>query len=585
MADNINISDLSFEAIRQSLVDYLKKQDTLTDYDFEGSAIRTIIDLLAYNTFYYGYYANMISNEMFLDTAKLENSMISLTKPLGYLVPKYYSSRSSIRLSNLTVSSTTLSRFSIFKGFSVSGRPYFFYTIKPVTIANNNGVGETEYFDIFEGRTVTKRQLVTVNTTTQSFVLEGDRIDPRTIIIEVQESEGEPYSEWLNFLNNPDSIVGPNTEIFFVERTKTGYRVNFGKQTSSDISSANTGKMIEQGNKVYVSYLTSSGEDANQISSFQFVSDGSNLSVGTPTTSTIVLYPSKNGVSTPDLDEIRFFAPKTFAKQNRLVTKGDYYAMLNELGYGSGNNNPDFTYKVFGGEEATPPVYGRVFVSLIDLNLVDNDNLDFSQTEEINQILSVLKNKSVVSILPEYIPPVEYQVSMTISGSLPGADNSQIIAAREAVKSRLITAYGTKKYNQDIIEDDIIEQCRIAVPGLILSQGGVFVTITVALAATENQRKINLKNNIDSIEIIQPGSSNYGANEGRFVYIYNSSGTKISNDPAGEFIAQDGIVILYANKFPTAITIRAKPKNDIFYAKDEIVAYINSSSNITVTII
>jgi hypothetical protein len=113
----------------------------------------------------------------------------------------------------------------------------------------------------------------------------------------------------------------------------------------------------------------------------------------------------------------------------------------------------------------------------------------------------------------------------------------------------------------------------------------VFVTITAALAATENQRKINLKNNIDSIEIIQPASSNYGANEGRFVYIYNSSGAKISNDPAGEFIAQDGIVILYANKFTTAITIQAKPKNDIFYAKDEIVAYINSVNNITATII
>ena len=583
MAENINISDLSFEGIRTSLIDYLKTQETFKDYDFEGSAIRTIVDLLAYNTFYYGYYSNMIANEMFLDTAKLENSMISLTKPLGYLVPKYYSARTQARLTGLSIAQTQMSRFSVFKGFAASGRPYFFYNIKPVKILPDNGIGETDYFDLFEGRSVTNRQLITVNLTSQSFVLEGDRIDPRTIVIEVQESEGEAYSEWINFLTNPDSIVGPNTEIFFIERTKTGYMINFGKQTSSDISSANTGKMIEQGNKVYVSYLTSSGEDANNISSLQFLADGRALSISTPTTQTVTLFPTKNGVSTPDLDEIRFFAPKSFAKQNRLVTKGDYYAMLNELGYGSGNANPDFAYKVFGGEEATPPVYGRVFVSLIDLNLTDD--LDFSQTEEINQILSVLKNKSVVSILPEYIPPVEYQVLVTISGVLPGADSAQLIATRNAIKTRLVAVYGTKKYNQDIIEDNIIEECRTAVPGLQLSRGGVFVTIIASLPATENQRKINFKNTLDSVKINQAGSTIYGSSSGRFIYLYNANGTTFDNNPAGEFVANDGVVVLYPGKFPTALTVEAKPANDIFYAKDEIVSYISSTSSVTTSIV
>lgn len=583
MAENINISDLGFEGIKTSLINYLREQETFKDYDFEGSAIRTIVDLLAYNTFYYGYYANMLANEMFLDTAKLENSIISLTKPLGYLVPKYYSSRTQVRLENISSSLSQMSRFSVFKGFASSGRPYFFYNIKPVTIKIVNGIPQTDYFDLFEGRSVTNRQLVSVNLASQSFVLQGDRIDPRTIVIEVQESAEGTYSEWVNSLTNPESIVGPNTEIFFIERSKTGYIINFGKQTSSDISSSNTGKMIKQENRVYVSYLTSSGENANNISSLQFVADGRQLPISTPTTQTTTLFPSKDGRSSPNLDEIKFFAPKSFAKQNRLVTKGDYYALLNELGYGSGNPNPDFAYKIFGGEEATPPAYGRVFVSLIDLSL--QDSLDYTQVEGINKILSVLKNKSVVSILPEYIPPTEYRVFLNISGSVPGANSQQLNSAKEAILDRLFLVYGTKKYNQNIIEDDIVQECRTAVPSLQLSAGGVFVNIVANLAASQNQRKINFKNTLDSVRIIQAGTSIYGKNSGKFIYLYNADNTIHDFTPAGEFIMNDGIVILYPGKFPNATVVEVKPQNDVFYAKDEIVSYISSRANTQVTII
>jgi hypothetical protein len=576
---NINISDLTFEGIRSSLLDYLRTQDVFKDYDFEGSAIRTIVDLLAYNTFYYGYYSNMIANEMFLDTAKLENSMISLTKPLGYLVSKYSSSRSSIRMAGLGVNTNSLSPFSVFKGFSVSGRPYFFYTVKSVNIRNNNGVGETEYFDLFEGRTITRRQLVSVNLDTQSFTLVGDNIDPKTIVIEVQKTEGEDFVEWINYVLNPDSIVGPNTEIFFVERSKNGYVINFGKQTSSDISSSSTGKMIEQGNKVYVSFLTSSGEGANGISSFVFQKDGNNAAINTTNSQITVLYPSKNGRSTPDLDEIRFFAPKSFAKQNRLVTKNDYYVMLNELGYGS-SDNPDFSYKVFGGEEATPPVYGRVFVSLIDLNL--NDDSNFSQKEQINEIISVLKNKSVVSILPEYVPPLEYSAKIRVVGSVSNLTDLEKITAKQSLTNAIYSAYSTKKYNQNIIEDDIIDLCRTTVPGIQLSTGGIFVTIIANAGASENQRKINFKNTIDSIEITHVGSTNLFKNDGKFIYEYNGN-SKIG-EPVGELVSNEGVVVIYQNKLPNAITISAIPTNDIFYSKDEIVCRVVSVSDVTVTV-
>lgn len=576
---NVNISDLTFDGIRSSLLDYLKTQEVFKDYDFEGSAIRTIVDLLAYNTFYYGYYSNMIANEMFLDTAKLENSMISLTKPLGYLVSKYACSRSAIKMNGLRVNVDSLSPFTVFKGFAVSGRPYFFYTVKKVNIKNNNGVGETDYFDIFEGRTITRRQLVSVNLDTQSFTLVGENIDPKTIVIEVQKTEGEDFVEWINYILNPDSIVGPNTEIFFVERSKTGYVINFGKQTSSDISSSSTGKMIEQGNKVYVSFLTSSGEGSNGVSSFVFQKDGNNVAINTTNSTITVLYPAKNGRSVPDLDEIRFFAPKSFAKQNRLVTKNDYYVMLNELGYGS-SDDPDFSYKVFGGEEASPPVYGRVFVSLIDLNL--NDEFDLSQKEQINEILSVLKNKSVISILPEYLPPLEYFAKIRVLGSLPSATDLEKITAKQSLINEIYSGYSTKKYNQNIIKDDIIDLCRTTVPGIQLSTGGIFVTIIANAGASENQRKINFKNMIDSIEITHGGSTNLFKNDGKFIYEYNGN-SKIG-EPVGELVSNEGVVVIYQNKLPNAITISAIPTNDIFYSKDEIVCRVVSVSDVTVTV-
>jgi len=578
-AKNINISDLSFDGIKTSLKGYLKTQEVFKDYDFEGSAIATIIDLLAYNTFYYGYYSNMIANEMFLDTAKLESSMISLTKPLGYLVSKYNSSRSSIKLNRVGLSVGNLSPFSVFKGFSVAGIPYFFYTLKSVRIKNNNGVGETDYFDVFEAKSFTRRQLVTINLDNQSFVLQDDNIDPKTIIVEVQKSEGEEYVEWINYLLNPDSVVGPNTEIFFIERIKTGYRVNFGKQTSSDISSSNTGKLIEQGNKVYISYLVSSGEDANGVSNFEYVRDGANLPINVTNATISTLSPSRFGRSKPNLEEIRFFAPKSFAKQNRLVTKNDYYAILNELGYGS-TDDPDFSYKVFGGEEATPPVYGRVFVSLLDLNL--EDAVDFTKKEQINQILSVLKNKSVVSILPEYIPPVEYQIKLTVIGTLPDVTDEDKILAQQSIRSALFSNYSTRRYNQNIIEDDIIEICRATIDGIQLSTGGIFVTVIATAPASINQRKINFKNSIDSIVITDDVAKVTVKNDDKYLYVYEGNTKK--GIPIGELSKREGIVTIYANKLPNAITINATPTNDIFYAKDELICRITSSSNITVNI-
>jgi len=589
MANNINISDLTFEGIRDSLIEYMKSQETFKDYNFEGSGIRTIIDLLAYNTFYYGYYSNMIANEMFLDTAKLENSMISLTKPLGYVVAKYKSARATIKMSRLNSSASEISAFSVFRSTNSAGRPYFFYNIQSIPISENNlspGLYETDYFDVYEGKGSIVRQLVNVDLTTQNFTIEGTDIDPRTLVIEVGDIEGNNLVQWQSYYLNPETAVGPNTEVFFVERLKNGYKINFGKYSSNDITSMSTGKLITNQDTVYVSYLLSSGANANNLSTMTFVSDSRRRSITTGSTVLEVSIPSRGGVSDPDLDEIRFFAPKTFARQNRLVTKNDYYAILNELGYGSGES-PEFTYKVFGGEEANPPCYGRVFVSIMDLN--PSDVSDFSKRNEINEILSVLKTKSVISILPEYLPPIEMGILLSVSVSHPDFNRTGVSSKiKTAIKSALFSEYGIKKYDRSVYLQDLIDIIKQSYQGLIVSPDSVSVKIIgiSPKASSSYQRKINFKNILNSVKITGFDSTGtYAENIENYLYYFNARGVQTSNIPIGELDKENGVVTIYPNITTNELTITAKPTDNNFLSKDELVTYIkNIDQDVTIAL-
>jgi hypothetical protein len=582
-ANDINISDLTYEGIRTSLINYLKNQETFKDYNFEGSAIRTLIDLLAYNTFYYGYYSNMIANEMFLDTAKLPNSLISLTKPLGYLVYNSLSAKATIRFNNLNSSYNSLSAFSTFRGNDSAGRPYYFYNIREILIGESSpssGLYQTPYFEVYEGRAAVKRQLVNIDLETQTFSLTDIAIDPRTIVVEVGDVNGENLVVWDNYYLNPDTIIGPETEIFFVERTKNGYNVNFGKYSSSDEGSLSTGKTVTNQNTVFVSYLVSSGSNGNGVSNISFLSESQGKALTTSSSFVEVSVVSRNGVSEPDADEIRFFAPKTFAKQNRLVTKNDYYAALDELGYGSGSS-PEFTYKVFGGEEASPPVYGRVFVSIIDLN--SNDTSDFNSQNEINEVLSTLKAKSVVSILPEYLAPVEMNAGLTLTVYHPNAiDAGTQGQIKLAVRNALYAEYGPKKYDRTILNQDVVQIARDSYSGLqVLS---AYMNIRAFSAAlTELQgRKINFKSELASIEKISGFDNNYVAktNE-KYLYLYNGT-EKISTSPIGEVDFGNGIVTIYANITKNALTIDVTTPNQNFTAKDEIVCFVPTTNEISI---
>ena len=365
MTTTPDLTLLNFSDIKTSLTDYLKNQSVFSGYNFEGSTIQTLIDLLSYNTYYYAFYSNMMSSEVFLDSAQSINSIISLVKPLGYTVPGMKSSTSSITVD------AEVPAYTKFNGVFGNGVYYSFYNkekLAPETVST-----------ITEGELTLKSDISnSINLTNQTYMLDETDVDISTIRIYVTPSSGGE-TEWTNVNRFPNN----NEMVFYVERDGDIFTIQFGKENT-------LGKSILQTDTVTITYLTSSGTSANGINSFS-------SSVGNITSKTT----SVGGNDGPDINSIKFAAPKIFSSQDRAVTKNDYYGLLTENSMFDSAND----FIVYGGDELYPPKYGRVFVSY------DNTIPD---APVVTDIVSFLKNKNTLTIIPEYTIPKKIDIGITI---------------------------------------------------------------------------------------------------------------------------------------------------------------------------
>lgn len=391
MADSkLQLTSLDFDSIKQNLKNFLKSQNELSDFDFEGSAINVLLDVLAYNTFYNGFYLNMVGNEMFLDTAVLRKSVVSHAKLLGY-VPR--SATASLAYLDVTINKnpsdqTTLlniPRFTPFASQAINGSSYTFYTTDDTAfVANSNTAFAFTMVPVKEGSPVTKSFLVD-NTTNpeQYFDLTDQNIDTSTLMVNVQTSQSNPTFDV--YLPSKDiSDVGANSHCYFIEEGGSGnYRVYFGDGVF--------GKKLDDQNVVNVSYLTTNADAAN--GSRKFSMQAQLLAGSTSTSSMNSAYTSSAG-GTPQesVQSIKFTAPKSFVAQDRAVTKNDYIAMINE----------DYPYfdavTVWGGEEETPPVYGKVFISA-----KPKQGFEVTLSEQQVLLQQILKPISILTVTPEYV--------------------------------------------------------------------------------------------------------------------------------------------------------------------------------------
>ena len=397
-----NLTKLNFTDIKQSLTDFLKNQSIFVGYNFEGSVIQTLIDLLSYNTYYYAFYSNMMSNELFLDSVTRIESLVSLVKPLGYTVPGRKSSSTTLKLSSANPS---MPRYSLFIAADDSGSYYNFYNTGIISSNGEVDVLVTEGYELVSEKDITSL----FDFTKQKYILDEENVDISTIRIEVKLS-GQDWVEWTNvnfFPNNEGTI-------FYIERMGKIFTIELGKYN-------NLGKSLTEGDSIRISYLLSSGSAANDL--FQFSQATFDVAQVYALTS--------GGNNGPDFDTIKFAAPKVFSAQERAVTKQDYIGLLIKNNYISNINK----VAIYGGDEIYPPKYGRVFISFLDGT--------FSRSE----ILSYLRDKNMLTVLPEYTFPTSTSPSVVATTTFRSISNSQKESILNKINNDFITEYSD--YSQD----------------------------------------------------------------------------------------------------------------------------------------
>jgi hypothetical protein len=471
-----NLGSLNFEEIKESLKNYLKNQDNLRDFNFEGSVMQTILNALAYNTYYYAFYANMVANETFLDSAQRIDSIISLSKPLGYFVPLKSSSKAVINVFGLL---DDIPEYAHFYGVDSDGIIYSFYTISSYQAVDSDALN----VEIYEG----KRIYTDLNVTNrfdfvkQRFFINDPDIDVNTLKVKVQ----------LDGLNNPENTKDPwvladtlgntttaNQNVYYLERVNNGVYVLFGKTNS-------LGNSIADGSdQVFIDYLASSGSAANGIVAFSFVSPteiAGNLNIG-------LLKASSGGLDEPNLDFVKFIAPRAFASQNRAVTKDDIKALI----------APFFTspseFNVFGGDETFPRMYGRVFFT------ADLDPTQEGDLQKIQQIYNVLRTKCVVTVIPEFTLPKQRDVRNDVNYRLATNrtySQSEQQAIRNGIKALMNNNYDSDgQYNFTFNAVDAIAEIQSTYPDVIIEPSDFSFTYTETFTE-DGPLSLNLENELD----------------------------------------------------------------------------------------
>jgi len=385
------ISEPDFFAIKTSLKNFLRSQSVFSDYDFEGSTLAQLIDILSYNTHYLSFYMNMIANESFLDTAALRSSVVSHAKMLGYTPSSVRSARSRIDLTftqtnNPSVSgmtSLTIPRFTKFVSTAVDGQNFTFTNVDEVTVTKSNSAFTFSDLNIFEGIPVSQvfihsEQLNSL----QEFNLRDQNIDTSTLEVIVQNSTIDLTQETYT-LATDSTLVTSSSKVFYLDETDSGrYKIYFG----NGILGAN----LSDGNVIIASYLISSGIKANKATNFTLVDAVGGLSVGT----IVVDQVASGGAQIESIETIKNLAPKTFASNNRAVTKNDYIALIQQ-------RYPSFeAVNVWGGEENLPPVYGKVFISAKPAA-----GYEISRSEKEFILNEVINPISILTVTPEFVDP------------------------------------------------------------------------------------------------------------------------------------------------------------------------------------
>lgn len=387
----LNVTELDFDSIKNNLKEFLRSQSEFTDYDFEGSGMSVLLDILAYNTHYMGYYLNMVGNEMFLDTAQLRASILSHAKAINYVPASRQGAQAKINVKvtpapgeDQNATYITLDKYTKLFSVDKEGMNYPFVTLYSNTASKVGGSFNFSNVTIKQGEVITLQYQMDPLNTSRRFDIPSQNVDTTTILVNVQESPSNTDTSTYVLAQDITELTGDSKVYFIEENENLTYTLYFGDNI--------IGKKPKNGSVIIVTYLDNLGEKANNISNFVFNDPIAGLysdNVQISTTAT-----SYGGLEKETIDEVRFRAPYFYTTQNRAVTKYDYKTLMKK--------DYDFIdyISVWGGEDNDPVVYGKVFISVKPKGNYQLTNLEKERIKN-----EIIKERGILTVTPEIVDP------------------------------------------------------------------------------------------------------------------------------------------------------------------------------------
>ena len=508
----LTVSDLDFINIKQNLKSFLQSQTQFQDYDFEGSGLSILLDILSYNTHYMAYLANMSTNELYLDSADIRNNIVSLAKMIGYTPSSPRAPRAAINVvvNNGSGTSITMAKGTTFST-SVNDTTYQYITNDDITTTPKDGVFTFSNVSIFEGTLVKFKYTVDETDVDQKFIIPNANADTSTLKVSVQNS-AEDTTLAAYSLSTGYTGLDKDTKVYFIQEQRDGkFEVYFGDGV--------TGKKLENGNVVILEYVVTNKTDSNGANKFSLQG-----SVGGFTDVTITTNSSSQGGSeAEDNESVKFNAPLNFAAQDRAVTTTDYETLVKNI-YPNA-----LSVSAWGGEDDETPRYGIVKIAIkpgSGSTLTDQTKLD---------IVNGLKPFNVASVKPEIVDPETTSVLLTTNAKY---DAKATTKSKDTLKSDIISTI--TNYNTGTLQkfDSVFRHSKIT--GLIDdTDASILSNITtlkirksfspsIAASAAYN---VYFRN-----ALYNPHSGHNMASGG----ILSSTGFKVTGSDAEQFLDDDG---------------------------------------------
>ncbi len=547
----LSITELDFDDIKSNMKIFLKNQTEFTDYDFEGSGMSALLDVLAYNTHYLSMNANLLANEMFIDTASLRSSVVSHAKTLGY-TPR--SARAPIATVNVNVNTSSVNVATLSRGakFSttINDTTYNFVVATDVTKTRVGGSLVFENLSLYEGTLVTTRYTVDTANVDQRFIISDSNADTTTLTVKVQNSASDSTTTTYTLATDITQVSGTADNYFLQEVENGQFEVYFGDGV--------IGKALSDNNIVILEYVVTNKEEANGASTFTAPS-----SIGESTDNTVSTVTNAiGGAESETIQSIKFNAPLDYSSQGRAVTSNDFTTIIPTL---FANTQ---SVQVWGGEDNDPAVYGKVFASI---KTTTGSNLTSTQKTSLE---TALKAYTVGSVRTEIVDPETIKLRLTVAYKYNSTATTKTLSDISALVTTTLSDYNTNNlqaFNQPFRFSEIVGQIDD-------TDSSIVSNITTVQMAKEFTPTLNTATSytIDFKNAFYNPHSGHNSADGGVI---SSTGFILSGNTNEQFLGDDGAgnLISYYISGTSKITVNST-FGTVDYENGKIVI---SSANIT----